>query len=41
MHNFLMLIDKLAPLLVFLPPLYIGYRFLRWYFKQAQEPETP
>lgn len=40
MLNLLMLIDKLAPLLVFLPPLYLAYRFIRWYWKQAQEPET-
>ncbi|HEY9869401.1 MAG TPA: hypothetical protein V6D08_09570 [Candidatus Obscuribacterales bacterium] len=40
MCRLLTLLDKLVCLLVFAPPLYIVYRFLKWYFKQAQESEA-
>jgi hypothetical protein len=33
-------IDKLFALLVFMPPAYMAYRFLKWYWKQESEPEA-
>lgn len=38
MKNIFHLIDKLFSLLVVIPPLYMVYRFVRWYLKQ-REPE--
>ena len=40
MRNLLSLVDKLVCLLVFLPPVYVVYRFVKWYLHQAQEPEV-
>jgi hypothetical protein len=35
--NIYRLINRLMVVGVFLPPVYIAYRFLRWYLKQEQE----
>lgn len=31
--------DKLVALFVFLPPLYMVFRFVRWSLKQEQQPQ--
>lgn len=33
------MIDKLLCLFVCLPPVYMLYRFMRWYVRQEQSPE--
>jgi hypothetical protein len=33
------IIDKLFAALVFMPPMYMLFRFLRWYIKQEMEPQ--
>jgi len=33
------LVEKLFCLMVCLPPLYMAYRFVRWYLRQNQETE--
>jgi hypothetical protein len=38
MKSVFRIIEKLFALLVFLPPVYMVYRFVRWYLKQ-REPE--
>jgi hypothetical protein len=40
MRNIFGLIDKLFALLVVGPPLYMVYRFVRWYLKQREPEES-
>lgn len=39
MKNIFLLIEKLFALLVIVPPIYMAYRFFRWYLKQQNTPE--
>ncbi len=33
------IIEKIFVFLVWLPPIYMVYRFVRWYLRQQKEPE--
>ncbi len=35
--HILQVLEKLFAVLVIAPPLYMGFRYLRWFFRQNQE----
>ncbi len=37
MRKLFSFVEKLIALVAFLPPVYMAYRFIRWYLKQAKE----
>lgn len=37
--TFFHLIDKLFALMMVMPPVYIAYRFVRWYIRQGADKE--
>lgn len=39
MRRIIGLIEKIFVFLVWLPPIYMVYRFVKWYLKQEREPE--
>lgn len=40
MKNIFRVIVRLVQLLLFLPPVLVVFRYIRWYLKDAQEPEV-